>query len=447
MAEYLFHLTPLTPLHIGSGEMLEPFEYVLSGTSLYRFTMENFILALDKAEQARFVEVVGQSIPATRNFVAEKATTAQQVARWQAEVTGAASDLYYRRMTSGEGHPEIRAASRTGDRLYLPASSLKGALRTALLYQHMDKQQQARDARYLEQTVFNFRRVQEDPFRAFKLGDGQPLNATAKIRAVAVNTLRRGRWEQDVPLLVETIPGILSDNIEETSLHAVRFDDDFYRLHQRAFQLTPQQVIVAGRAFYGMHLVAEADFTAHLPETAAAYQALTERAEMLPENACLVRLGWGSGREATTVSYGLANSKSPISRRLTAAGFPLGWAEMHITDLNNQPISATASAKTTAPTPVKKESPVTGRTKQPRAIADLEIGMQLSGQVVGIAKFGAFVDIGVGQDGLIHISKLADRRVARVEDVVKRGDRVRVEVIGIEPERKRISLKLLAMER
>ncbi|PJF45474.1 MAG: RNA-binding protein, partial [Candidatus Thermofonsia Clade 3 bacterium] len=56
--------------------------------------------------------------------------------------------------------------------------------------------------------------------------------------------------------------------------------------------------------------------------------------------------------------------------------------------------------------------------------------------------FGAFVDIGVGRDGLVHISALAPHRVAKVEDVVKVGDKVKVKVLGVDPQSKRISLTM-----
>ena len=75
-------------------------------------------------------------------------------------------------------------------------------------------------------------------------------------------------------------------------------------------------------------------------------------------------------------------------------------------------------------------------------IEDLRPGMVLTGKVVNIAKFGAFVDIGVGQDGLIHISALSDEYVKRVEDVVRVGDVVEVTVLEVDPQRKRISLSM-----
>jgi len=75
---------------------------------------------------------------------------------------------------------------------------------------------------------------------------------------------------------------------------------------------------------------------------------------------------------------------------------------------------------------------------------DLQPGMMLTGKVVNITKFGAFVDIGVGQDGLVHISELSDERVRRVEDVVRLGQTVEVTVLEVDPTKKRISLSMRA---
>ncbi|HML41984.1 MULTISPECIES: Tex family protein [Hyphomicrobium] len=75
-------------------------------------------------------------------------------------------------------------------------------------------------------------------------------------------------------------------------------------------------------------------------------------------------------------------------------------------------------------------------------ISDLKIGMQLEGTVTNVAAFGAFVDIGVHQDGLVHISELADRFVKDPREVVKVGDVVSVRVKEVDAERKRIALTM-----
>ncbi|WP_194756163.1 Tex family protein [Aliidiomarina indica] len=75
-------------------------------------------------------------------------------------------------------------------------------------------------------------------------------------------------------------------------------------------------------------------------------------------------------------------------------------------------------------------------------MADLSIGMTLEGVVTNVTNFGAFVDIGVHQDGLVHISALADKFVENPHDVVKTGDVVKVKVLEVDAERKRIGLTM-----
>ena len=77
----------------------------------------------------------------------------------------------------------------------------------------------------------------------------------------------------------------------------------------------------------------------------------------------------------------------------------------------------------------------------------LEKGQILEGTVSGLAPFGAFVDIGVGRDGLVHISELTEGRIEKVEDAVKVGDKVTVRVLEIDPGSKRISLTLRLEDR
>lgn len=75
-------------------------------------------------------------------------------------------------------------------------------------------------------------------------------------------------------------------------------------------------------------------------------------------------------------------------------------------------------------------------------IHDLTVGMLLEGVVSNVANFGAFVDVGVHQDGLVHISSLTDKFVSDPHEIVKAGDIVNVKVVEVDAERKRISLTM-----
>jgi uncharacterized protein len=73
-------------------------------------------------------------------------------------------------------------------------------------------------------------------------------------------------------------------------------------------------------------------------------------------------------------------------------------------------------------------------------VSDLKLGMWLEGVVTNVTAFGAFVDVGVHQDGLVHVSQLADRFVSDPLEVVRPGQKIRVRVMDVDLERRRISL-------
>jgi protein Tex len=77
-----------------------------------------------------------------------------------------------------------------------------------------------------------------------------------------------------------------------------------------------------------------------------------------------------------------------------------------------------------------------------REIGDLQVGMTLEGVVTNVTKFGAFVDVGVHQDGLVHISELSDRYIKEPSDVVKVGQIVKVHVLSADAKTKRIALSM-----
>src|SRR5439155_3271511 len=76
-------------------------------------------------------------------------------------------------------------------------------------------------------------------------------------------------------------------------------------------------------------------------------------------------------------------------------------------------------------------------------LEDLAAGMELKGTVLNVVDFGAFVDIGLKDSGLVHISQLANRYIKSPHDVVSVGDVVTVWVMGVDGERKRVSLTMV----
>jgi len=90
----------------------------------------------------------------------------------------------------------------------------------------------------------------------------------------------------------------------------------------------------------------------------------------------------------------------------------------------------------------RKEFELFSFSESVHKISDLEPGMKLPGIVTNVAAFGAFIDIGVHQDGLVHISQLSDDYVSDPASVVKVSQKVIVTVMEVDVQRKRISLSM-----
>jgi uncharacterized protein len=83
--------------------------------------------------------------------------------------------------------------------------------------------------------------------------------------------------------------------------------------------------------------------------------------------------------------------------------------------------------------------------EQVREISDVQTGMVLEGVVTNVTKFGAFVDVGVHQDGLVHISELSNRFIKEPSEAVKTGQIVKVKVLSADAKTKRIALSIKAL--
>jgi uncharacterized protein len=142
----------------------------------------------------------------------------------------------------------------------------------------------------------------------------------------------------------------------------------------------------------------------------------------------------------------------PVARKIKAAAGGKGPAAGSYATLNPQDfVDGSFGLPTVQDIIAELEKP--GRDPRPafaaatfsegiEKISDLRPGMVLEGTVTNVAAFGAFVDIGVHQDGLVHVSALANRFVSDPREVVKSGQVVRVKVLEADPDRKRISLTL-----
>ncbi|MFQ5614556.1 MAG: S1 RNA-binding domain-containing protein [Anaerolineae bacterium] len=121
---------------------------------------------------------------------------------------------------------------------------------------------------------------------------------------------------------------------------------------------------------------------------------------------------------------------------------PLVADDQPVADVAEAEVEEAASADISSP-PQPSDPEPDADDSLPKSIFDLKPGLKLAGTVKTITNFGAFVDVGIAQDGLVHVSEVARGRVENVGDVVAVGDQVTVWVKKVDKKRGRISLTML----
>jgi len=144
------------------------------------------------------------------------------------------------------------------------------------------------------------------------------------------------------------------------------------------------------------------------------------------------------GRSKEDVRGGLSLREEVKKAGIKKLSEELGVGEMTLADIIGELEKPGRDIRDTTPPPILRDRVL--------AIEDLEEGMILTGTVRNVIDFGAFVDIGVHQDGLLHISEIADRFIKHPSEVLSVGDIVKVKIKSVDVKRKRIGLTRRGVE-
>ncbi len=334
---YKLNLIPLTPIHIGTGESIEPFEYVITD-NLYKFQPEKFVSSLAGDEQKRFMDTIEKGMFGVRQFVKDRIKQIYDIKEYSTRVSPEALRLYEQRLSNPKSDLSIFPFIKTSGAPFIPGSSLKGAIRTAILYEKVKKPVSEINARKLEAETFGYARYREgiyqgiditnDVFKTLKISDSQKVDISTILRSVTVHTKKGNDWREDIPLLREVCLSKLFDNADLTFLHTLQLAE--LDKPSGSGRVDLKEIIRSCRNFYLLHLKEEKEYLASFPKAAKWYKILEECLNALPENAFLVRFGWGSGFDGVTINYARKNREIKRSRRLAEGEVPLGWAEIRI---------------------------------------------------------------------------------------------------------------------
>lgn len=174
------------------------------------------------------------------------------------------------------------------------------------------------------------------------------------------------------------------------------------------------------------------DATSVHPESYGAAQAMMEKLGVDPQ---AVRAGGDKDMEKKIKAAYPAKS---LNQSIAAMAADLGVGEMTLTDIIEE-------MKKPARDPREDAPPVIFRNDV-KSFEDLKIDMEMTGTVRNVVDFGAFVDIGVKNDGLVHISQLSDKYIKHPMDVVSVGDTVKVKIISIDYDKKKVGLTMKGLK-
>ena len=174
------------------------------------------------------------------------------------------------------------------------------------------------------------------------------------------------------------------------------------------------------------------DATSVHPESYGAAQAMMEKLGVDPT---AVQSGGDKDMEKKIKAAYPAKS---LNQSIAAMAADLGVGEMTLTDIIEE-------MKKPARDPREDAPPVIFRNDV-KSFEDLKIDMEMTGTVRNVVDFGAFVDIGVKNDGLVHISQLSDKYIKHPMDVVSVGDTVKVKIISIDYDKKKVGLTMKGLK-
>jgi CRISPR-associated protein Csm5 len=460
---YRLHVRTMSPVHVGSGEAdlrEEDLGFLPMGDRLAVLDPDKLAASLSQAQLDRLLA----GVPLNEIVSALRQDQLEAMAAYTLPTPAAPVDRI---------RPHIKIPG-VPPRPYLPGSSIKGALRTALAWAMLEgglAEVSERDLGHnrffadsgVERALFG-RDPNHDLLRALHIGDTAGLSPGTglTLAQVAVYSIRQGRrlapkgsrfrfHLESLPADLELEAAARRDNylLEPEQARRMRWD------RGQPYLL---ELVRHANAFAARLMEVEGDF--YGPEALVEfYERLGQVLSQIEsgEHACLCQIAWGTGWTAKSVGTALDDQTLALIRRKYRLGrqdtiFP---KTRRLVEEDGQPNAAPGwlllifqpEGDEIAPPEVtsvaRRPVPKAAQPSTTRSFSDLRVGQVVEGRVTNTTHFGAFVDIGVRKDGLIHISKLTEGYVRQVEDVVRSGDRVQVEIISLDAERQRIGLRLV----
>jgi CRISPR-associated protein Csm5 len=336
----------LSPLHIGTGEELEPFDYVVQASRFCRIDLQRALLRMAPAARSNFDQFLTRGDLAGARSLIAGLGLAEHDFQYTAAVSDHFRSQYGRKIGQAQNQLLVQPFVRdpTNHLPLVSGSSIKGALRTAILSAisrvHKEKGTLSPPRGYREEAEFEMRLLgchgpQDDPFRALKISDAHLSVDSIRVVEV-VNVARekeRGLQQTGVSMFCEVTNSLLSGQEIEFRCE-LRWDDALLPKMRLKVDFRLGDIGIRCNSFYYPKLRSEHEkFFAQTPCDSISKKLLN----LMPKaNECLIRIGRFQGVETVTLD-GYRSPKIPRgrqgwgnTRQLAEGRYPMGWVLLSI---------------------------------------------------------------------------------------------------------------------
>jgi CRISPR-associated protein Csm5 len=339
MKSYKLACEILSPIHIGAGHEMTPLDYILKDSVLHKISFEKFVLSMQDTQRSLFETLIAKgNLVDIRKYVSDHFRQDADVL-YSVKVSQSVSDLYKTKMDNIQNQLLINQFIRTQGEVcpLLPGSSVKGAIRTAVISEQAKRDRQPRpttpkEEKEFEARVLGYKDAKDDPFRAIKVRDVMLHNDHIIVREVRnmSKSKKDSALHANMMQMICEISGARMTGqsiIFETGLSV---DDALISTYYLSKALSVNEIINACRVFYRDKMEKEHEkFYANTEAQIFSQQLLDTP---LDDSSFFLRIGRFSGVESVTIDE-YRNPRPPQSKswkstkNLVEGLYPMGWVK------------------------------------------------------------------------------------------------------------------------
>lgn len=345
MNTYKLKCEILSPIHIGTGDEIGPMDYLIKEGKFYKIKFERYVSNMDDKQREEFEGLIDKgNLIEIRNYVTENIDTEKESV-YSTDVNSNIVNLYNSKLSNIDNQLLIGPFIRTegGSIPFVPGSSIKGAIRTAIVNDlanksSLPKPKYPKEEYEFESRVLGYKDAKNDPFRGIKLKDGHLKENTTIIREVRNVSKKNGNMLQanNIQIISEVTHSLITGKTVDFETE-ISFDEALFATNYLSKKITLEEIINSCTTFYRDKM--EKEHIKFYKNTESEKYSTMLLETPLDKNSFILRIGRFSGVESVTLDN-YRNPKPPgnkttwgTTRNLVEKIYPMGWVKVSVGEL------------------------------------------------------------------------------------------------------------------